>query len=288
MKTRTKSYLEAHIAVFLFGLTGLFGKFLTISPFIIVFGRVLTSAIFLFFWLGFVKEPLRLQSKKDYWRLFAMGSLLAIHWTTFFASIQLSNVAIGLLTFSTFPVFVSFFKPLIIKVRISKKEVLFGFFTIIGILFIVPLKDIYSDTMIGSLIGVFSGAVYSIFTIFNEGLVKTYTGRKVAFYEQVVASIVLLPSLVIIQPVVTGKDILLIILLGTLFTGVAHTLFINSLKHVSAYMASIITMLEPLYSIVLAYLLLKESVGLNTLIGGGIIITTVIFISIDNLKIKVS
>jgi drug/metabolite transporter (DMT)-like permease len=63
-------------------------------------------------------------------------------------------------------------------------------------------------------------------------------------------------------------------------------MFINGLKQVSAYMASIITMLEPLYSIVLAYLLLGERLNVNTLIGGIIILSTVVFISLDNLKRK--
>lgn len=288
MKESTKSYLEVHLAVFLFGMTGLFGKFLSLSPLIIVFGRVFVSAVFIYIWMKIVGESFKLNSKRDLKSLIINGILLAVHWTTFFASIQLSNVAVGLLTFSTFPVFVSFFKPMIHKQKIKNKEIFFGFITIIGILFIVPLNDVFSDTMSGALIGVFSGGVYSVFTIFNEQLVKTYTGRKVAFYEQVVASLFLLPSLFIIRPVVTGKDLFFIVLLGTIFTGFAHTMFINGLKNVSAYMASIITMIEPLYSIVLAYIFLGEILSPGTFIGGIIILSTVVIISLDNLKVKSS
>lgn len=284
MNTNKKSYLEVHIAVFLFGLTGLFAKLINLNPFIIVLGRVSVAALFLSIWLVTTKKSLKLNSKKDYWKMVLMGFLLAVHWTTFFAAIQFSNVAIGLLTFSTFPVFVSLFRPLLTRSRISKKEVFFGFMTILGILFIVPLKDVFSDTMVGSMIGVFSGAVYAVFTILNEKLVKYYNGKVVAFYEQTVATVVLLPSLFIIKPIVTHYDILMLILLGTLFTGIAHTLFINGLKNVSAYMASIITMLEPLYAIILAYLILGEELTIKTAIGGTIILSTVIFISLDHLK----
>lgn len=277
-----KSYLEVHIAVLLFGMTSLFGKFIELSPFIIVFGRVFVASIFILIWLTLSKETIKLDNRSDYKKLVIMGGILAIHWTTFFAAIQLSNVAIGMLTFSTFPVFVSFFRPLINNEKISKKEVVFGFITIVGILFIVPLKDVFSDTTIGSIIGVFSGAVYAIFTIFNEKLVRIYSGKKVAFYEQVAATIFLLPSIFIIQPIVATKDIVLIILLGTIFTGVAHTMFINGLKQVSAYIASIITMMEPLYSIVLAYFILGEKLNVGTVIGGSIILATVVLISINN------
>jgi drug/metabolite transporter (DMT)-like permease len=288
MNTNRSSYLEVHVAVFLFGLTGLFGKFLDLNPLIIVLGRVMVSALFILIWLIMSKESLRLNEKKDYRKLGVMGILLAIHWTSFFAAIQLSNVAIGLLTFSTFPVFVSLFKPFLNKEKIATKEVFFGLITIVGILFIVPLKDVFSDTMAGSVIGVFSGAVYAVFTIFNERLVKIYSGKKVAFYEQAVATLFLLPSFFIIRPIMTPKDIALIVLLGTVFTGIAHTMFINGLKNVSAYMASIITMLEPLYSIVLAYLVLGEALNLNTALGGGIILSTVVILSLDNIKSKAS
>lgn len=286
MNLKNKSYLEVHMAVLLFGMTGLFGKFIELSPFIIVLGRVFVAAIFILIWLLFSKEPVRLNNILDYKKLVAMGGILAIHWTTFFSAIQLSNVAIGMLTFSTFPVFVSLFRPLICHDKISKKEVVFGFITIIGILFIIPLKDVFSDTMAGGIIGVFSGAVYSIFTIYNEKLVQTYSGKKVAFYEQAAATIFLLPSFFIIQPVISKNDIVLIILLGTLFTGVAHSMFINGLKHVSAYMASIITMLEPIYSIILAYFILGEKLNAKLVIGGIIILSTVVFISLDNSKTK--
>lgn len=47
MNTNKKSYLEVHIAVFLFGLTGLFAKLINLNPFIIVLGRVSVAALFL-------------------------------------------------------------------------------------------------------------------------------------------------------------------------------------------------------------------------------------------------
>ncbi len=284
MKNKNKSYLEVHIAVFLFGLTGLFGKFLSLNPFIIVLGRVFFSSIFIGVWMLVSKESFRLKVKKDYLKLLIMGGLLAIHWTSFFASIQFSNVAVGLLTFSTFPVFVSLLKPLTHRTRISGREILFGIITLIGIGFIVPLHDLLSQVMVGALIGVFSGGVYALFTIYNEDLVRGYSGKVVAFYEQASATLLLLPALFIVKPQLTGMDIGLLILLGTVFTGIGHTLFITGLKGVSAYMAAIITMMEPLYSIALAYFLLGEKVSINVFIGGVIILGSVLYLSLAETK----
>jgi len=278
---KKKSYLEVHIAVLLFGMTGLFAKLIHLSPFIIVLGRVFFSSIFIFFWTRIRHESFRLQQKEDYKKIGIMGILLAIHWTAFFGAIQLSNVAVGLLTFSTFPIFVSLFAPFVSKRPINRIEVFCGFITLIGILFIIPLNDIFSQTMLGGLTGVFSGAVYALFTGYNEKLVTRYHGRIVAFYEQVTATIVLIPCLFIFKTPATSQDILLMILLGVVFTGIGHTLFINGLKNVSAYMAAIITMLEPLYSIVLAFIILGEPISFKTAIGGIIILSTVIALSLS-------
>jgi len=98
MNKKNKSLIETHLAVLLFGISGLFGKLLSMNPMIIVFGRVLFSSIFLFIIILILKKSLRLKSQ-HYFHLIIMGIVLAIHWSTFFKSIQMSTVAIGLLTF---------------------------------------------------------------------------------------------------------------------------------------------------------------------------------------------
>jgi drug/metabolite transporter (DMT)-like permease len=275
-----KSYFSVHIAVLLFGMTGLFGKFLTLSPFIIVLGRVFFSAIFIGLWMRIKRESFALETKRDYAFLAAMGTLLAVHWVSFFGAIQLSTVAVGLLTFSTFPVFVSLFKPFLQKAKIEPYEIVVGLFACIGIYLVVPSDGQSGSLLIGALTGVFSGAVYAVFTTYNEHLVRRYTARTVAFYEQIFATVLLLPFFFILQPIITVRDIGLLILLGTVFTGIGHTLFISGLKGVTAHTAAMITMLEPLYAIILSAVTLHESVSMRTIIGGTIILTSVAVISI--------
>lgn len=284
MSSKKISYIEVHIAVFLFGMTGLFGKLLTVSPLIIVLGRVFFSSVMLTLWLKIKGEKTRIDSKKDRKALSYLGILLACHWTTFFASVQLSNVAIGLLTFSTFPVFVSLFTPIIHKTKIKRQEIVFGLLTLVGIGFVIPPFYVEQQLVIGGLVGIVSGALYAAFTMYNTGLVQHYSGKLVALYEHRVATIVLLPSVFIAWTSLSGMDWFLLVLLGTVFTGIGHSLFINGLKNVTAYMASIITMLEPLYAIILAYLVLDEVVTINTGIGGAIILFCVVYLSRSDRK----
>jgi drug/metabolite transporter (DMT)-like permease len=277
-------YFEVHLSILIFGATGLFGKWIQLHPVHLVLGRVLFSALFIGLWMILKRESFHLLSKKHFYKMAALGGLLAVHWITFFASIQLSTVAIGLLTFSSFPVFVALIEPLLHKRLPKAAEIGFGVLTVVGILFVLPLEDLSSDMFVGGIVGVISGLTYSVFTIFNAELVKDYSGRQVAFYEHGTAFIWLLPSLFFIDFSPSLLDIGLMMLLGTIFTGFGHSLFINGLKSTGAYMASIITMLEPIYSIILAALFLGEGITTKIIIGGLIILGTVLAASLYERK----
>lgn len=276
---KAMSYIEVHTAVLLFGMTGLFGRFVELNPFVIVFGRVLFSTIFIFIWMKLKKESFALHSRNNLWMLMRMGVLLSLHWTTFFASVQYSNVAIGLLTFSVFPVFVALCRPLMKLGAIKRYEIIYGIIALLGIGIVVPLEDLFSDVVFGAFLGLVSGVLYAVFTIRNEILVTAYHGKKVAFFEHVTATVFLFPIILYIQPIFTTYDIGMLILLGTIFTGIGHSMFINGLKNVSAYMAGIITMLEPIYAIILAWILLGEEINLATAVGGVIILGSVIMVA---------
>jgi uncharacterized membrane protein len=97
MIANTKNLFQVHIAVFLFGLAGLFGKLVDLPSTIIVLGRVLFATVFLVFILLYLKQSIKLKQKRDYFYLTILGVILAIHWVTFFQAIQVSTVAVGLL-----------------------------------------------------------------------------------------------------------------------------------------------------------------------------------------------
>ena len=287
MNAKNRSLTEIHTAVFLFGLSGLFGKFLSLPPMIIVLGRVFFSSVFLLFIMKYLKNDIKLKQKKHYLQLGLMGMLLAIHWSTFFMSIQVSTVAIGLLTFSTFPVFVAFLEPYFFKEKIRLSDVISAMITFIGVVLVIPRFESGNNLMLGALWGILSGLTYAILSILNRSYVKQYSSTVIAFYEQFAATIILLPFLFIQKPVFQRLDLVLLILLGTVFTGISHTLFINGLKNIKTQSASIISCLEPVYGIVFAFFLLGEIPTIREAIGGIIILGTIIYSPIKLYKVKI-
>lgn len=286
MDNKKSSLIQLHIAVFLFGVSGLFGKFLTQPSIIIVLGRVFFSSIFLYMGLTITKENLKLKSRKDILIIAFMGVILAVHWCTFFQGIKLSTVAIGLLTFSTFPIFVTFMEPFFFGEKLKKEDILLAFITFTGVMFVIPDFNMGNEMTVGAMYGILSSISYAVLSLLNRKYVKEYKGMVIAFYEQLVSLTVLLPFFFIMEPVFTRKDIFLLLLLGTVFTGITHTLFINSLKDIKTQTAGIISSLEPLYGIILSIFLLNEMPSGKEIIGGLLILGTVFYSTIKNLKNK--
>ena len=276
---RQSSLIQIHIAVVLFGLAGLFGKWIILSPVIIVFGRVFFASFALIIFILFTKQSLNISPKKDYFLLFSLGLLLAVHWIVFFKSIQVSTVAIGLLSYSSFPIFTSFLEPIFFKEKLEKINILFAGLCILGVYLIIPQLDISHAIFQGVLWGLLAGFTFSILTIFNRKLSQRHSGILIAFFQDYFATLILLPFVFIIKPVLDGNSILLLVILGVFCTAISHSLFIGGMKYIKAQAASIISALEPVYGIILAFFFLNEIPSLRTILGGLIILGTTFFVT---------
>ncbi|MFH2220090.1 MAG: DMT family transporter [Pseudomonadota bacterium] len=264
--------LEIHIAVLLFGLAGLFGKWLALPPILIVFGRTFFASLTLGAILFFSKTPIQAKSRQDLAVLMLLGAILAVHWVTFFHSIQVSTVAVGLLTFSTFPVFVTFLEPCFFKEKLHPIDILTAGSVLLGLVLVVPTFDFQNNVAQGAFWGTISGLTFAVLSILNRKYVGTYSPIVIACYQNGIAAVILFP-LILFKKVTPGSsDIVLLAILGVFCTALSHVLFIKSLVHLKAQLASIIASLEPVYGIIFAFVLLGEVPASRTLAGGGIIL----------------
>jgi len=262
---------DVHLAVFLFGFSGLFGKFLLCSPVLIVFGRTVFASLFLL--------PFFMMAGKNTTVFPAMfliqGALLALHWCTFFISIQISTVAIGLLTFSTFPLFVTFMEPFFFKESLALKNCVVALVVFAGLVLVIPSFDFSREPAKGAMWGVASGFTFALLGLVNRKNVKTVPPLTVSFYQNIFAALFLLPWMMWFTPDIsfpTPRELVLLMLLGGVCTALAHSLFIKSLVHIKTRTAGVITALEPLYGILMAMIFLGEFPGWRTAFGGVIII----------------
>lgn len=275
-----KSLFEVHLATALFGLAGLFGKWISLSPFLIVLGRVLFASLALGIFLLARGQRLKKILQENALLLPLLGFILAVHWTAFFKSIQVSTVAIGLLSYSCFPVFTVFLEPLVQRQRLDKLNLLLAGWCLCGVSLVIPRFRLDDLNYQGMLWGLFSGFTFAILTLLNRRLSQRHSSLAIAFFEDLWAALFLLPFFFFYPGKMTPKNIFLVLILGVICTAGSHTLFIKGLRQIRAQTASIISSLEPVYGITLAFFLLGEVPSWRTMAGGFLILCAVLAVSL--------
>lgn len=264
----------------LFGLAGVAAQFVEIPAVLVALGRVVCSSLLLLIIAIVKKESLRLNSGKDYCMIILTGAVMAIHWTTFFQSVQVSTVAIGTITFSTFPLFLTFIEPIVFHEKLRSQSVLSAILLLIGVMITIPEFSMENHTTIGIIWGMVSSLSYAVLTLANRYFSPRYPARTVCLYEQGSAAIVLLPALFLVKTTWRPLDLAGIAFVGFICTAFAHSLYVSAQKSVRAQTAGIISGMETVYGILYALLFLGEVPSIRELAGGIVILGVAMYSSI--------
>jgi len=255
----------------------LFGKFLHLAPAMITLGRTLFAGIALVIVSLLLKTDLRVRNGRHFFGFVCMGGILAVHWSSFFYAVQVSTVAIALLSYSSFPVFVTFMEPIVFNERLRIVDILIALVVFLGLVLIVPEFSLANDVTLGVVWGTFSGFTFAALSLLNRKFVASYSALTVALYQDAFASLLLLPFV--------GKAMLRLpslewsglILLGVVFTALAHWLFIRGMRGIKAQLAGVIACLEPVYGILIALAVLQEIPSRREVLGGVVIIVAIVY-----------
>ncbi len=272
MTSYRTAMIALHSAVLLFALSGLFAKWLTVSASVIVFGRAAFAAIALGVFIRVIKAQSLIISNKYIVLMAVTGAVLALHWLSFFYAIQVSSVAIGLITFATFPVIVGVFEPLFFKLSFRKDSLIQALLTLIGVALVLPWEELTTSTLDGIFWGFISALLFAILAILNRKYVRKISPQHVACYQNLFASLLLIPVILFNDFEITFTELSLLVLLGVVFTALAHSLYNLSLTRLHASTASIGVSLEPIYGIVAASIFLNELLTPLMILGASIVI----------------
>jgi len=282
---------KLHIAVFLWGFTGVFGRLISLNEGLLVWYRMLFTVVSLFLILVFSRKLILLPLNVSL-KLIGIGSLIAIHWVLFYGSIKYSNVSIALTCLSTSGLLTAFIEPLLTKKRLNLAEIGLGLMGILGIWLIYHFNQNFKT---GMLIGLASALLSVIFSVLNKKTVTNFDAGTVMFYELsggwIILSI-LLPIYLYYYPsshlFPSVTEIGWLIILSWACTILAFGLSLQALKHISVFTQNLILNLEPVYGILIAFAIYHENKNLSSGFywGFGIIIATVIIQMLRLLKKK--
>ena len=279
MNKRVRDLVELNLAVLFISTSGSLGRYIDWPVPVTICSRAILGGFFIFLfckWKGFDFKV----HKEDRNTLFLSGLLMGLHWVTYFYSLKLSNVAIGMISLFTYPVITTLLEPMILKTKFQWIHLILGVLVIIGILFLVSAFSFDSDYLIAIALGIVSAFFYSLRNIITKSKVNKYHGSILMFYQLLVISVFLAPGFFLIGDIDYSAHFPQVILLALLTTAIGHTWFIYSLKNFTVTSASIISSLQPVYGIVLGMIFLKEYPEIRTIVGGLLILTSVVIESV--------
>ena len=268
--------VRLHGAVALFGAAALFGRWVDLPATSIVVGRTAFAALALA--TAAVASGRRAVPGRPTWALAGNGALLACHWVSFFAAVQRTSVAVALVGYASFPLFV-----VLLERRQGGQAGRIGVAALVvaGLLVTVPSFAPGDRGAQGLLLGVVSGLAFAILVLRNRGLVARIGPLTIALWQNLGAALLLVPFALAAPGarMPTPADWALLVVLGVVCTALAHTLFIASMRRVSAHAASVVAALEPVYGIAFAALLLGEIPSVRTLAGAALIVIAAVVAS---------
>ena len=274
------SVMLLHIAVMMFGMSAVLGRFVDAPAVVIAGGRVVCSSITLLILSRITKSNLKLNSVKDYAVAVLTGVILAIHWTSFFQSAQTASVAVSTITFSAFPLFLTFLEPLVFREKLRLRSLACAAVLLLGVGITIPDFSLDNQITLGILWGLISALTYAVMSLSNRYLSGIYESRTICLYEQGAAAVVLLPALLLVPVNWTVQNLVGIGAIGLICTAIAHSLYVSAQRNVKAQTAGIISGMETVYGIVFALLFLGEAPSVREIIGGVIILSVAMFSSL--------
>lgn len=208
-------------------------------------------------------------------RLVVVACILAVHWFLFFETIKLSSVAVAVLTVYTAPVFLAWLAPLLLPERRSRVALVALAPAATGIVLIALAGEGGTHARpLAIATGLGAAFTYALLVIGTKSLTSRLHAITIAFWQDVVAALALLPFLLTAERVLpeSAFDLGALLLLGVVFTGVSGYVYISLLKRVTAQAVGILALLEPVAAALLAWAILGESLGAAVVAGGALVL----------------
>ncbi|TWU49051.1 DMT family transporter [Rubripirellula reticaptiva] len=266
--------LSLHAAVLLFGLSGLIGKSVSSPPVVVTCLRSLIGAVALGAFLRLMSRGHELLDgvRGRIKVMLVGGGLLAVHWWTFFMAIRLGTVSLGLLTYASFPLFITVLNWVLQREPVHRKDWWAAGTVLVGLGLVVPDWNFGSQVGLASALGLVSGLTFALLTLLNRQLTVHVMPLPLVTVQMAIAGLVLLPLAVPQFPNVQASDWLRLLLLGVACTGVAHAIFTSSLRTVRVASVSVAASLEPVYGMLAAWMVLGESATSVMLVGAAFVV----------------
>lgn len=284
-----RGYVIVLIATLLMSTTGILIKYLLVDfnmkPLNLAFLRVLIVTVAMGSVLLLVRRAdLKVQTRHLIYFV-VMGVVgVGLHQLVWVTSVNLNGAAVATVLVYINPTIVALVSVRVFGETLDRTKVIALVLTLTGMVLVAQMYNPANLQLngLGILVGLTTGVTWATYAIIGQFISRRYSPWASLFYAFLFGALFLLPLQLIAGDILglgtqwNGWAILFFLALGPTLVGFG--LYTVGLSQIPASVVTLIATLEPVFSIVLAFILFNEVLELAQIVGAGLILLAVILL----------
>ena len=276
------------LAMVLFGTIGLFVRYLSLPSSVIALCRAWIGGLTLLAVLAMQRKTINIQAVKKNWMwLLLSGAFLGFNWIALFEAYRHTTVAIATVCYYMAPIIVIICAPWLLKESLSPKKIGCAVAAMIGMAMLSlktsgeQLTEGYST---GILLGLLAASLYACVIVCNKQI-KEIDAMDKTVIQLLISGMMMLPYCIVTTDFsalsVDSFQLMMLLVVGVLHTGVTYLLYFGSMEHVSGQSIAVISYIDPVVAVLLSVCVLKEQLSALEWIGAGVILFSALLSEIN-------
>ncbi|MDD6036021.1 MAG: DMT family transporter [Lachnospiraceae bacterium] len=282
---KKSAIIQLSLAMLIFGSIGVFRKFIPLSSSWLACTRGVIGTLFL---LGVViasgKRIEREAVRKNLLALFVSGAAIGINWILLFEAYRYTTVAAATLCYYMAPVLVILLAPFVLKEKLTVKKSLCAATAVFGMLLVSGIfegGEATGSNGKGILYGLGAAAFYATVMLTNQ-FIKEISSYDRTIIQLGTAAVVIVPYALLTNgvqefTVLTVPQVLLLLAVGVIHTGLTYRLYFGSMAALSGQTIAVYSYIDPAFAVLLSVLVLREETGVSGILGAVLILGATFF-----------
>lgn len=277
MQKSSSARVQIILSMIIFGTVGLFVKYIPLPSAAVAAARGVIGVLFLLGVIAGEKQKISLSAvKKNIWWLLLSGAAMGLNWVLLFESYKHTTVATATLCYYTAPVFVVFASALLLREKLTARRIAASAVALCGMVLVSGVWEGGFSGMKGVAFGIGAAMLYATVIIVNKKL------SDISSYDKTViqlgcAAVVVLPYALLDTDLsalssLTYLQMLLLLTVGIVHTGIAYVMYLGAVEKLPAQTAALLSYIDPVVAVLLSALLLSEPLTLPVIIGAVLIL----------------
>lgn len=271
-------------AMVIFGTIGIFRRYIDLPSSVLALARGFIGTLFLVIYVKLSgKKPDRAAVRANLALLVISGALIGFNWILLFESYNYTTVSVATLCYYMAPVFLILASPFVLKEKLTVNKLIAVFAAVTGMALVSGVfrgREIAVDQKTGIILGLGAAVLYASVILINKkiGEIDAYSKTTVQLGA---AAVCLLPYVLLTEKAsgiaLSGRGLIMVLVVGIIHTGVAYALYFSSMKALSAQNIAIFSYIDPVFAIILSALILKEPMGFSDILGAVLILGAAVY-----------